>query len=106
MDRDDITGNYVGSLPRSMPMSSDWQMCVERVMPHNDVTVEVLDPARPEVVPFQVASHRKPKWVRMRPVYNAWRKLTARIKWLTGEPYTEDAVIVNVLIAWLTDVIA
>jgi hypothetical protein len=42
----------------------------------------------------------------MRPVLGAWRKLRAHIKWLTGEPFTGGAIVIQLLIAWLTDVVA
>jgi hypothetical protein len=95
-------GYYVGELPRTIPKSSKWVMCLDRAPPN--LLLEVVEPSTPEGEPFITAQRHR--WARMRPVLGAWRKLRARIKWLTGEPFTGGAIVIHLLIAWLTDVVA
>jgi hypothetical protein len=98
---EDEPGCYVGHLPRTIPKSSEWAMRMERA-PTN-LLIEVTEPSTPEGEPFLTTSRG---WARMRPVLGAWRKLRARIRWLTGEPFTGGALVIHLLIAWLTDVVA
>jgi hypothetical protein len=96
--------DYEAVLYHNVPKSREWYMGIDRVVGGpRDVKFELVEPAPPESEPFQYARPLRLKWVRMRPVYNSWRKLTARIKWLDDKPYTGGPVIINVFLAWLTD---
>ena len=75
--------------------------CPRVVSGPGDLKFEVRDPSSPEIERFQYARPMRPKWSQMRPVYNSWRKLVARITHLDDEPCTAPGIIVSVFLAWL-----